>query len=403
LKSSMVIPASMAAALAVAALATLLPGCGDGDKPAAAAAAPLAVPLETVRKREMPLTYEAAGTVRSTAVTAIASKILGEIKALPAREGDRVKAGQLLAEIDSRDAAAAQARAEAGLKEAQSAIEETANAIRSAEASRTAADASAALASGNLKRYQELLKAGAANRQEFEEVETKQKLAAAEAERAAQNLSAAESRRKQVQAKMEQAKAELEAARVNLGYAKITAPFDALVTARSAEVGDMAAPGKTLLTIENPGRYRLEAELGEAQAAGLKPGDDAFVRVDALGGKDIPAKVAEIVPVSAAGSRSFTVKVDLPAAEGLSTGLFGRAFFVRGKTEVLAAPAAAVVDRGQLTGVFVVGADGAARWRLVKTGRRCPQCVEVLSGLDAGETVVAGGLEKVADGVVVKR
>jgi len=403
LKSALAIPTLAFAALAAAALSAALPGCGDGGKPAAAAPEPLAVPLEAIRKREMPLTHEAAGTVRSTAVAVIASKILGEVKALPVREGDRVKAGQLLVEIDSRDAAAAKARAEAGLREAQSAFEETANAIRGAEASRTAADASATLAAATLKRYQELLAAGAVNRQEFEEVETKHKLAAAEAERAAQNLSAAESRRKQVQARIEQARAELETAGVNLGYARVTAPFDALVTARSAEVGDMAAPGKPLLTIENAGRYRLEAELGEGQAAGLKAGDDAFVRIDALGGREIPAKVAEIVPVSAAGSRSFTVKVDLPAAEGLSTGLFGRAYFVRGKIEVLSAPAAAVIDRGQLTGVFVVGADGAARWRLIRTGRRCPQCVEVLSGLDAGETVVAGGLEKVADGTLVKR
>jgi len=127
------------------------------------------------------------------------------------------------------------------------------------------------------------------------------------------------------------------------------------------------------------------------------------VRIDALGGKELSGKVAEIVPTSSAGSRSFTVKVDLPAAEGLYTGLFGRALFVQGKTEVLSVPAGAVIDRGQLTGVFVVGADGTARWRLVKTGRRCPQCVEVLSGLDAGERVVAGNLEKVADGTLIKR
>ena len=99
----------LALALAVLALATALPGCGDGGKPAAAAPEPLAVPLETIRKREMPLTYEAAGTVRSAAVAVIASKILGEVKALPVREGDRVKAGQLLVEIDSRDAATAKA------------------------------------------------------------------------------------------------------------------------------------------------------------------------------------------------------------------------------------------------------------------------------------------------------
>ena len=81
MKSALAIPTLAFAALAAAALSAALPGCGDGGKPAAAAPEPLAVPLEAIRKREMPLTHEAAGTVRSTAVAVIASKILGEVKA----------------------------------------------------------------------------------------------------------------------------------------------------------------------------------------------------------------------------------------------------------------------------------------------------------------------------------
>ena len=151
--------------------------------------------------------------------------------------------------------------------------------------------------------------------------EAKNKQAAADVEQAAQNLSAAQSRKRQVQARIEQAKAELEAARVTLGYARVTAPFDGLVTARSAEVGDMASPGKPLVTLENAGRYRLEAELAEGQAARVKAGDAVGVRIDALGGREIEGKVAEVVPAALTERRTFNVKTELPAAEEI-----GRAY-----------------------------------------------------------------------------
>ena len=97
--------------------------------------------------------------------------------------------------------------------------------------------------------------------------------------------------------------------------------------------------------------------------------------------------VTEIVPSVDSASRSYIVKLDLPVAPRLRTGMFGRAIFPLGMQQVVAVPLAALMERGQLQSVFVVE-DGAAHTRLVTTVRRNQDAVEVLSGLNAGEKVV---------------
>ena len=99
------------------------------------------------------------------------------------------------------------------------------------------------------------------------------------------------------------------------------------------------------------------------------------------------ARVSEIVPAVDASSRSYIVKIYLPPSRELRSGMFGRALFSMGKQTVTAVPASALIERGQLQSVFVVE-NGAAHTRLVTTGRRAGDSVELLSGLNPGETVV---------------
>lgn len=108
--------------------------------------------------------------------------------------------------------------------------------------------------------------------------------------------------------------------------------------------------------------------------------------------------MAEIVPAADPASRTVTVKLDLPPAPAMRSGLYGRARFALGRAEVLLVPARAVVERGQLTTVFVVGDDQRARLRLVTVGRRRGELVEALAGLAANERVAAEGVEGLKDG-----
>jgi len=162
--------------------------------------------------------------------------------------------------------------------------------------------------------------------------------------------------------------------------------------------GNLAVPGAPLLSIEQDGLYRLEASVDESKLASVRAGQAVEAVIE---DRKVNARVSEIVPSVDAASRTYTVKLDLPAMPRLRTGMFGRAIFPLGMEKVVAIPAAAVMERGQLQSVFVVE-DGAAHTRLVTTGRRAGDIVEILSGLNPGEKVVALLVPGLQDGVRVE-
>jgi RND family efflux transporter MFP subunit len=193
------------------------------------------------------------------------------------------------------------------------------------------------------------------------------------------------SRRAQINSKTAVVEQEVRAAGIMRDYSQLAAPFSGVVITRTVEPGNLATPGSPLLTIEQDGLYRLEASVDESKLAGVRVGQavEAVLEAD----RKLSARVSEIVPSVDAASRSYIVKLDLPATPNLRTGMFGRAIFPLGMQKVVAVPLAALMERGQLQSVFVVE-DGVAHTRLVTTGRRTSDAVEVLSGLTAGEKVV---------------
>jgi multidrug efflux pump subunit AcrA (membrane-fusion protein) len=330
---------------------------------------------------------------------------MGSIVALHVREGDRVKAGQLLVEIDSREANAQVQKAQAGRREAEQALEEVDRSIRAAEAAKSAADAQKQLASATFTRYKELLERRSVSPQEFDEVQARNRVAEAESDRAGKQLETLAARRRQVLARIDQSKADIAAAQLFAGYAKITSPINGVVTSKQADVGQTAAPGVPLLTVEDDSRYRLEAVVEESRIGTIKPGDPVILLIDALGQREFPGKVDEIVPASDPASRSFTMKVSVPAEVvklGIRSGMYGKARLIAGEKQAILIPRDAIVERGQLIGVYVVDEAGIARMRLIKTGKAYGDKVEVLSGVGTGEEIVAAGAEAVRDGSRVR-
>jgi len=210
----------------------------------------------------------------------------------------------------------------------------------------------------------------------------------------------ARAKRGQLDPKLAQVGQEIRAAKIIRDYARIAAPFAGVVTARPVEPGILAAPGAPLLTIEREGDYRLEAPVDESKIAAVKAGQKVEVSLEALD-RRLTARVSEIVPAVDASSRAYTVKIDLPAAPNLRSGMFGRAWFPLGTRKLMAIPAAAKVERGQLQSVFVIE-DGAARGRLITTGTRFENAEEVLSGLSEGEKVIAPVPTGLMDGARVE-
>ena len=318
-----------------------------------------------VHKARIPDSLEAVGTVRAAESTVVSSRLMGNLVEIRAQEGDRVQSGQVLAVIDD-----AQPRA---------AVDQATAAVSAAEHEVASADAELQLSESTQKRYQQLYEKKSVSPQEFDEVSARRQ--------------SAEARRDLARAGLSQAKAALVQARNVLGYTQITAPFAALVTEKKVEPGTLASPGMPLFTLEKTGRYRLEVSVDEDAVHLVRLGQPVAVSIDSLEAVGLTGKIAQILPGADAASRSFLVKIDLPAdartRAGLRSGLFGRARFARGERDAVEIPGSAVFDRGQLKGVYTVDSNRNIDLRYITLGQNVGDQVEVLSGLLDGDRIVS--------------
>jgi RND family efflux transporter MFP subunit len=168
----------------------------------------------------------------------------------------------------------------------------------------------------------------------------------------------------------------------------ITAPYAGVVAETHAEVGDMAAPGRSLVTLYEPGRLRVTATLAQATLAAVKR--DAPVRVEIpVLGRTLTATGVTVLPVADARTHTSKVRLDLPSAEGLLPGQFARARFVTGRVRKLVVPAEAVVRRSEVTAVYVSADARAPQMRQVRLGEAVGDgWIEVLAGVRDGERVL---------------
>ena len=327
----------------------LLAGCGSKEEPAAPAisAAPQKVIQTAVieaKPASVPLLVEVTGQVAPIFQATLSSRIQGTIDKLLVREGSKVSKGQLLVQLDSRDLEAELARVDAEVENAKA----------------------------HLDRMNQLYGQDAVSKQEMEN--------------ATRAYRVAEANRKSVEAQ--------------LSYTVVRAPFDGVITEKNVEAGELASPGQPLLKMEDPWNLRLEATVAEGDLKSVSHGDKIQVVIDALGGQALAGTVSQILPAGDPHTHTFMVKVDLPKAVGLKSGMFGRFPLEKGVTQTILVPSTAVVERGELTSLFVVGEDQIARLRWVKLGRRVEEQMEILSGLNGGERIVTEGRRGV-DGAVV--
>lgn len=361
-RSSALLSTSTAGLTLLVLAAALLVGCSSEQKTVSAAPESVSnVPVLSVHRANVPDLLEAVGNVRAAQTSLIASQMMGNIVEIRVHEGDRVRRGQVLAVIDD-------AQPRANLDRATAAELASGKEI-------SAADSDYALAEATYKRYQTLLDRKSVSPQEFDEVKAR--------------YEGAQARRDMARAGQSQAKAALDQARTAAGYSRVLAPFDGVVTEKKADVGTLASPGMPLFTVEDVRRYRLEAAVNESDLRFVRPGQPVPVLIDALGDKQTSGKVVEIVPAADPDSRSFLVKIELPADAALRSGLFGRAEFTRGDHAALLVPRASIVERGQLQGVYVLDPNRIATLRYVTIGKPSGQQVEILAGLQDGESVVA--------------
>ena len=308
----------------------------------------------------------AVGTVRAAETAQISAQTMGSVISVNVREGDAVGQGQVLATIDP-------AQAQAGLDRAQAALSAAQHELAAAETERS-------LTESTLKRFDTLYQRKSVSPQEYDEVKARYQGSVARSE-AAQSGTA-------------QAKAAVAQAQTAFSYTRLRAPFSGVVIERRVDPGTLATPGMPLVTIEATGRFRLEATIDEGSLRYAHVGESVPVTLDAYPDQQLSGKVTQIVPAADPNTRSFLVKIELPSDAVLRSGLFGRAYFPRGERESVFVPRTAVVERGALKGVYVVGPDQIAALRYVTVGDIVGDRLEVLSGLNIQEAVVVSPAEK---------
>jgi multidrug efflux pump subunit AcrA (membrane-fusion protein) len=375
--------------IALSVAAGVLSACGGSEHaPAAQARAPMAVTAVPVAYADAAERLEAGGVIAAQESALVSSRIVSSIVDVRVRAGDRVHTGDVLVTLDARDVTEHTRQASATALAAEKALAQ-------ARAAQTAAEAEQRLAVAWHRRITALHARNSATEQERDEAEARLATAAA-------RVAGAQAALEMVDANLASARAAAEVATTTQSYTTLRAPFDGLITERLTDPANLASPGLPLLRIESSGARQVVVRVDEARAAYVHPRDHVEVSIDggspqADAGGIIEGVVTELARAVDADQRAFTVKVALPLIVTARTGTFARVFFRGVSRRQLRVPAAAIQRRGHVTSVFVVQ-EGLARLRLVQVGTATSTDIEVLAGLDAGESVVASPPPLLLDG-----
>ncbi len=359
-------------------------------------------------------TVTASGEIVATRYADIGSSVMGKIVSLPVREGDHVKAGQVLARIDAVQAQSNLAGAEAQVRALESEERAAAEQVKAATADLTAAESRARDAAQQFARQRELRQGGLISTADFEAARTTTDTANAQVASARAAIDRATETQGAASRRIAQARAQRSGADDLLSKTSVASPIDGIVSRLRVREGEMVViglqnqPGTTLMTISDLRQIDAEVKVAEADVLRVALGQPATVTLEALPGRTFKGKVVEVgasaLPVTGAGAaaREFKVVVRLDEVEpGLRPGLTCDAEIVTTeRANVLTVPLQSVAlrpgpDGVDRTGVFIVK-DGTAVFTPVTAGVIGGLDMEV-SGLPEGESVVVGPYQVLRD------
>jgi RND family efflux transporter MFP subunit len=311
-----------------------------------AASAAQALVVAKVEYRDVDTTYSTEAVVEAVRQSTISAQVMGRIVELRVDVGDLVKAGQVVARIDEREAAQVLASSEAQVAQARANLQN---------------------ARLNRDRAKRLLESKFVSEAALDQAEAEYKAA---------------------EAQLQAAEAGAGQAAVSKGYTTVVAPISGVVSVRQVEVGEMATPGKPLLTTFAPGDMRVIAEVPQSIIPQIRALSRATVEVPSVN-RWLKVKSMTIIPAADPHTHSTQVRLDLENSErDIYPGVYARAHFAIGRARKLVLPAEAVLRRSEVTGVYVVNAQGATSFRQVRLGEPVGEgLIEVLAGLAPGEQV----------------
>lgn len=329
-------------------LLSVAPGLASASeqKPAARAASATALEGAVIAWRQVDATWAGEAVVEAERQSTVAAQTAGRVMAINFRPGDAVMQGQVIMRIDPSVAQQQVAGVQAQVTEARVGLE---NATREYE------------------RFKELFAKSYVSKSQMDMAEASYK--------------AAQARLNTLQASSGQAV-------TTRRFADVTAPYSGVMSALHVEIGEMAAPGTPLATGFDPAWLRATVQVPQAWIDAVRRGNKAFIEVPGSV-QWIPASRLVVIPAADPRTHTTEVRLYLPSsAEGLLPGQFVRAHFVTGTARRLVVPAASVLRRSEVTGVYVLPEKGRPQLRQVRLGERQGDgSYEILAGLREGEKV----------------
>ncbi|MFN4074284.1 MAG: efflux RND transporter periplasmic adaptor subunit [Cloacibacterium sp.] len=338
----------------------------DENKSAELNDKPIAVTVNKSATNAVGSNATASGKLVAKNSVNVSTRMMGYITAMRAEVGQYVNAGQLLVSINSTDIQAKGGQASANIAQAQ---------------------ANYNIAKKDFERFQNLYKNQSASQKELDDMRARYEMAQA-------GLQAAQQMKNEVNAQYR--------------YTNVTAPISGTVTAKYASQGDMASPGMPLLTIESPGALQAQVLVSEQNITLLKSGMPVKVTLKSTN-KEVSGTVSEISRSSTNTGGQYLVKINVPASKDLLPGMFVNVQFPFKNSgnvnqdfqEGVMIPKSAIVENGQLTGVYTVSSQNTAVLRWVKVGKTFGDQVEILSGLNANDQYIISAEGKLYNGAKV--
>ncbi|WP_440999739.1 efflux RND transporter periplasmic adaptor subunit [Fodinibius sp. SL11] len=346
--SIMNISGRLLSALAVLMLVGI--SCSSTESEQPADDQPITVNTQTAEYVQGTASHRFSGTVSSDRTVNMSTKVMGRITQLDLEEGEYVSKGDVLIQIQDDNLQAQKNQVESSLIEAKAALQN---------------------AETNYTRIKNLYEQESATKKELDDMSTQYEMA---------------------KAKVKTLESKLQEVEDMLDYTRLTAPFNGYVVSKMATEGDMAAPGQPIIALEQEGIMKVNITVPESNISLFNYNDTVSVDIKAAGYKDGIGVVRNINQAGNRGSRQFAVEVMLPELEknsGVKSGMFAQVGLITESDRSIVVPKSAIIERGQLTGLYTLNDNSEIVLRWVRLGDESADGVEILSGLSQGELFVA--------------
>ena len=323
---------------------------------------PIQVKINTIALENNDSFLSASGKIEAVRSTDLSTRMMGYVDRIYVNVGDKVQKGQLLLRINSADISAKLAQVNAGITEATAAYNN---------------------AEKDYNRFTTLFNDNSASQKELDDMTANYTMSKARLEAS------------------KQLKSEVNA---QLAYTNIRAPFSGVITNKLINAGDMANPGMPLLEVEAPGSFQVIAMLPESEISQIKKDTKVNVLVKSLN-KTVKGKVVEISTSAKNTGGQYLVKISLDKTPvKLLSGMFATTHFPIEKSSIsttLLIPTEAIINKGQLTGIYTVSQSNTALLRWLRLGRIYGDQIEVLSGLNSDESYIISSEGKLYNGAKI--